>query len=51
MPIDHEALIACNPNVCRGQGTIKETRVLVSVVLDALAHGMIEAEITTSTRR
>jgi uncharacterized protein (DUF433 family) len=38
-------LIAIDPNVCHGQPVIRGTRVLVTVVLDALAAGMNEAEI------
>jgi uncharacterized protein (DUF433 family) len=45
MPVDHEALIVRDPNVCHGQAVVKGTRVMVSVVLDALAEGMSEAEI------
>lgn len=45
MAVDDEALIVRDPNVCHGQAVIKGTRVLVSVVLDALAEGMSEAEI------
>ena len=45
MPVDHDALIVRDPNVCHGQATIKGTRVMVSVVLDALADGMTESEI------
>ncbi len=45
MPVDHDALIVRDPNVCHGQATIKGTRVMVSGVLDALADGMSEAEI------
>jgi len=32
-------LISIDPNVCHGQPCIKGTRVLVTVVLDALAAG------------
>ena len=45
MPVDHEALIVRDPNVCHGQAVITGTRVMVSIVLDALADGMSEAEI------
>ncbi len=45
MPVEHDALIVRDPNVCHGQATIKGTRVMVSVVLDALADGMTESEI------
>ena len=37
--------IVRDPNVCHGQAVIKDTRILVSVVLDCLAAGMTEAEI------
>ena len=45
MTVDHDAWIVRDPNVCHGQATVKGTRVMVSVVLDALADGMTEAEI------
>lgn len=41
-PLD---LISVDPAVCHGQACIRGTRILVSVVLDALAEGMTEAEI------
>ena len=41
-PLD---LISVEPAVCHGQACIRGTRILVSVVLDALAEGMTEAEI------
>jgi len=38
-------LISIDPSVCHGQPCIKGTRVLVTVVLDALAAGLTTAEI------
>jgi uncharacterized protein (DUF433 family) len=38
-------LISIDPNVCHGQPCIKGTRVLVTVVLDALAAGLSASEI------
>jgi uncharacterized protein (DUF433 family) len=40
----HE-LISIDPAVCRGRPRIKGTRVMVTVVLDALAAGLDTAEI------
>lgn len=41
-PLD---LISVDPAVCHGQACVRSTRIPVSVVLDALAEGMTEAEI------
>jgi uncharacterized protein (DUF433 family) len=38
-------LIVRDPRVCHGQAVIRGTRVMVSVVLDALAAGMAEQDI------
>jgi uncharacterized protein (DUF433 family) len=38
--------ISIDPAVCHGQPCIKGTRVLVTVVLDALAAGLTPGEIT-----
>lgn len=38
-------LIIRDPRVCHGQAVIRGTRVMVSVVLDALAAGMSEQDI------
>jgi uncharacterized protein (DUF433 family) len=38
-------LISIDPTVCHGQPCIKGTRVMVTVVLDALASGLDMAEI------
>ena len=38
-------LISIDPNVCHGQPCIRGTRVLVTVVLDALAAGLSPADI------
>lgn len=37
--------ISFNPEICHGKACIKNTRVLVSVILDCLAEGMGENEI------
>ncbi|MHA1274402.1 MAG: DUF433 domain-containing protein [Promethearchaeota archaeon] len=37
--------ISFNPKVCHGKACIRNTRVLVSVILDCLAEGMGENEI------
>ncbi len=42
------ALISIDPNVCHGQPCIKGTRVLVTVVLDALAARISAADIVLS---
>lgn len=38
-------LISIDPEICHGQPCVKGTRVLVTVVLDALAAGMAAEEI------
>ena len=43
--MDPLELISVDPAVCHGQACIRGTRIPVSVVLDALAEGMSEAEI------
>lgn len=43
--MDPLELISVDPAVCHGQACIRGTRIPVSVVLDALAEGMGEAEI------
>jgi len=43
--VDPLELISANPAVCHGQACVRGTRIPVSVVLDALAEGMGEAEI------
>jgi uncharacterized protein (DUF433 family) len=43
--VDPLELISIDPAVCHGQACIRGTRIPVSVVLDALAEGMGEAEI------
>jgi len=45
VPDDLAELISMDPAVCHGQPAIKGTRVLVTVVLDALAAGLTPAEI------
>lgn len=43
--MDPLELISVDPAVCHGQACVRGTRIPVSVVLDALAEGMGEAEI------
>jgi len=43
--INWKDYISFDPNVCHGKACIKNTRVLVSVILDCLAEGMDEKEI------
>ncbi len=43
--MDPLELISVDPAVCHGQACVRGTRIPVSVVLDALAEGMSEAEI------
>lgn len=38
-------LIVRNPRVCHGQAVVRGTRVMVSLILDALAAGMTEDDI------
>jgi uncharacterized protein (DUF433 family) len=45
MTDEQRALIVGDPQVCHGQATVHGTRILVSIVLDALADGMTENEI------
>jgi uncharacterized protein (DUF433 family) len=45
MTDEHRFLIARDPQVCHGQATVRGTRILVSIILEALADGMTEAEI------
>jgi uncharacterized protein (DUF433 family) len=42
---EQRTLVIRDPQVCHGQATVRGTRILVSIVLDALADGMTEAEI------
>jgi uncharacterized protein (DUF433 family) len=37
--------IVRDPQICHGQATVRGTRILVSIILDALADGMTEDEI------
>lgn len=39
------ALIVRDPKVCHGQATVRGARILASIILDALADGMTDAEI------
>jgi uncharacterized protein (DUF433 family) len=45
MNAQQSTLIVRDPSICHGQAVVKGTRIMVSVVLDALADGMTEAEI------
>jgi hypothetical protein len=45
MTEDQRTLVVRSSQVCHGQATVRGTRILVSIVLDALADGMTEAEI------
>jgi uncharacterized protein (DUF433 family) len=38
-------LIVRDPRICHGQAVVKGTRIMVSVILDALAAGLSEEEI------
>lgn len=40
--------ITVDPLVCHGKACIKDTRIMVSVILDNLAEGVSEAEILKS---
>jgi len=40
--------MSINPKICHGQACIKGTRVMVSVILDNLAAGVIREEIIHS---
>jgi uncharacterized protein (DUF433 family) len=42
---EQRTLVVRDPQVCHGQATVRGTRILVSIILDALADGMTEAEI------
>jgi uncharacterized protein (DUF433 family) len=45
MTDEQRALIVRDPQVCHGKATVRGTRILVSIILDALADGMTEDEI------
>jgi uncharacterized protein (DUF433 family) len=45
MTEEQHSLVVRDPQVCHGQATVRGTRILVSIILDALADGMTEAEI------
>lgn len=44
---DQRDLILRDPKVCHGQAVIRDTRIMVSIVLDCLAAGMTEPQILT----
>jgi uncharacterized protein (DUF433 family) len=45
MTEEQRTLVVRDPQVCHGQATVRGTRILVSIILDALADGRTEAEI------
>jgi uncharacterized protein (DUF433 family) len=45
MTEEQRTLVVRDPQVCHGQATVRGTRILASIILDALADGMTEAEI------
>lgn len=45
MTDEQRTLIVRDPQLCHGQAAVRGTRILVSIVLDALADGMTEDEI------
>lgn len=45
MTDDLQEMIVRDPNVCHGQAVVRGTRIMVSIILDALADGMTEQEI------
>jgi uncharacterized protein (DUF433 family) len=45
MTDEQRTLIVRDPQICHGQATVRGTRILVSIILDALADGMTEEEI------
>jgi uncharacterized protein (DUF433 family) len=45
MTEEQRTLVVRDPQVCHGQATVRGTRILVSIILDALADGMTETEI------
>ncbi len=47
MTDEHQAAIVRDPKICHGQAVVSGTRIMVSIILDALADGMTEAEILT----
>jgi uncharacterized protein (DUF433 family) len=45
MTEEQRTLVVRDPQVCHGQATVRGTRILVSIILGALADGMTETEI------
>lgn len=45
MTDEQRTLIVRDPQICHGQATMRGTRILVSIVLDAVADGMTEDDI------
>ena len=45
MTEEQRTLVVRDLQVCHGQATVRGTRILVSIILDALADGMTETEI------
>jgi len=46
--MDWRERISVDPLVCHGKACIKETRIMVSVILDNLAAGLTESELLRS---
>lgn len=45
MTDEQRTLIVRDPQVCHGQATVRGTRIMASIILEALADGMTEDEI------
>ena len=45
MTDEQRTLIVRDPQICHGQATVRGTRILVSIILDALADGLTEDEL------
>jgi len=43
--VDFLERISVSPKICHGKSCIKETRIMISVILDGLAEGLDEQEI------
>ena len=51
MTNEQRALIVRDPRVCHGQATVPGTRIMVSIIFDALADGLTNPRSWPSTRR
>lgn len=51
MTDEQRTLIVRDPQMCHGQATVRGTRILVSIILDALADGMSEGRSSRSIQR